>query len=664
MNVGVHTSEPVILHSKFVSSSPKHSSASSHKNGNHPSNGSVSSSSSRASNDQSASSKGQNPRTNPPTMNNFNFSAISAQLPPNTGPPGTVSVTSGSGSSANSNKNLSHVPCKFYKQGICQAGNSCPFSHNLDGTLAADKLPCKYFQKGNCKFGLKCALAHFLPDGTRVNSKSLLYNHHNGNNSNNNNGNNNNNSNNNGNGNNNNNNNNHSHGHSNNHSNGNNNSNNIHNINNSNSINTSSITSNGTSQGSTSINSNINSINGINNFNSINNINNHHDRSNRGSAISTSSYHNNSSNNSSSIFLGNSTGTSNNSAITTPPSSAQPIDINSGSLQSSGSIAGFSPTYHSYTSSISNSNTTNNNNNNNLNNINVASFINAGGISNTGIGSNNFSPFQQSQHYQTPQQSQQPHGYLSHSNSFGNHDAPLMLNGHNQGSSSYSSGYSSNSSISLSGPTVSGTGGNNHPQMFRSYSTSTTSPIGLVNSSPQHSNFYSSNTQFIHSPPSFSNPLNGSNGPVTQGSYGNAKHSFATRLQQTSSTGGQLPSPSYYYHGQDSSAIVDDDDFTNSGTSNNEVFAEDYVPGSLSDVILTPQELQRRDSRSQSGTLFARPNLSSLLVSKGDGEAEQQSSQALPNHNAHNYSNGAFRKDSGSRGVISNSHHEDVFLME
>ncbi|CAN3502415.1 hypothetical protein DICA1_E09802 [Diutina catenulata] len=70
-------------------------------------------------------------------------------------------------------KNLSHVPCKFYKQGICQAGSSCPFSHNLDGSLAADKLPCKYFQKGNCKFGLKCALAHVLPDGTRINQNML-----------------------------------------------------------------------------------------------------------------------------------------------------------------------------------------------------------------------------------------------------------------------------------------------------------------------------------------------------------------------------------------------------------------------------------------------------------------------------------------------------------
>lgn len=94
-------------------------------------------------------------------------------LPPNTGPAGTVE-TNGIGNLSTANKNLSHVPCKFFKQGICQAGKSCPFSHDLDGSTGADKLPCKYFQKGNCKFGLKCALAHFLPDGTRVNNKSLL----------------------------------------------------------------------------------------------------------------------------------------------------------------------------------------------------------------------------------------------------------------------------------------------------------------------------------------------------------------------------------------------------------------------------------------------------------------------------------------------------------
>lgn len=99
--------------------------------------------------------------------------ALEDQLPPNTGPAGTVD-TNGGGILSSTSKNLSHVPCKFFKQGICQAGKSCPFSHDLDSSTGADKLPCKYFQKGNCKFGLKCALAHYLPDGTRVNNKSLL----------------------------------------------------------------------------------------------------------------------------------------------------------------------------------------------------------------------------------------------------------------------------------------------------------------------------------------------------------------------------------------------------------------------------------------------------------------------------------------------------------
>lgn len=67
------------------------------------------------------------------------------------------------------------MPCKFFKQGACQAGNSCPFSH--DTNLSSDLQPCKYFQKGNCKFGNKCALAHILSDGTVVNSRSKNLNH-------------------------------------------------------------------------------------------------------------------------------------------------------------------------------------------------------------------------------------------------------------------------------------------------------------------------------------------------------------------------------------------------------------------------------------------------------------------------------------------------------
>ncbi|KAG9244882.1 spindle poison sensitivity protein-like protein Scp3 [Calycina marina] len=62
-------------------------------------------------------------------------------------------------------QNTSHVPCKFYRQGTCQAGNSCPFSHTLD---SGNDNVCKYFAKGNCKFGPKCANAHILPNGVRV----------------------------------------------------------------------------------------------------------------------------------------------------------------------------------------------------------------------------------------------------------------------------------------------------------------------------------------------------------------------------------------------------------------------------------------------------------------------------------------------------------------
>ncbi|KAL4919118.1 hypothetical protein BDW62DRAFT_49366 [Aspergillus aurantiobrunneus] len=66
--------------------------------------------------------------------------------------------------------NTKHVPCKFFRQGACQAGPACPFLHSNDSTI--EYAPCKYFTKGNCKFGAKCALAHILPDGRRVNRPS------------------------------------------------------------------------------------------------------------------------------------------------------------------------------------------------------------------------------------------------------------------------------------------------------------------------------------------------------------------------------------------------------------------------------------------------------------------------------------------------------------
>lgn len=39
----------------------------------------------------------------------------------------------------------SHVPCKFFRSGQCQAGKACPFSHSTD--VSTVDTPCKYFSK-------------------------------------------------------------------------------------------------------------------------------------------------------------------------------------------------------------------------------------------------------------------------------------------------------------------------------------------------------------------------------------------------------------------------------------------------------------------------------------------------------------------------------------
>ncbi|CCF55553.1 hypothetical protein KAFR_0A01140 [Kazachstania africana CBS 2517] len=60
---------------------------------------------------------------------------------------------------SNIKKHYSHVPCKFYKQGNCQAGTSCPFSHSIDNHQAFRR-PCKYYKLGICKFGEECVNSH------------------------------------------------------------------------------------------------------------------------------------------------------------------------------------------------------------------------------------------------------------------------------------------------------------------------------------------------------------------------------------------------------------------------------------------------------------------------------------------------------------------------
>ncbi|KAH6638532.1 hypothetical protein BKA67DRAFT_528668 [Truncatella angustata] len=90
----------------------------------------------------------------------------SLNIPPSTGAMGPAPAASQRFDGPRSPPNTSHVPCKFFRQGACQAGNACPFSHDLG---SASETVCKYFAKGNCKFGPKCANIHMLADGRRIN---------------------------------------------------------------------------------------------------------------------------------------------------------------------------------------------------------------------------------------------------------------------------------------------------------------------------------------------------------------------------------------------------------------------------------------------------------------------------------------------------------------
>lgn len=68
----------------------------------------------------------------------------------------------------------SHVICKFFRQGVCASGASCPFSHEMavPGTVSGEyrtlhmqelikclcgqtKPICQWYTTGNCKFGHK-----------------------------------------------------------------------------------------------------------------------------------------------------------------------------------------------------------------------------------------------------------------------------------------------------------------------------------------------------------------------------------------------------------------------------------------------------------------------------------------------------------------------------
>ncbi|OIW26287.1 hypothetical protein CONLIGDRAFT_468677 [Coniochaeta ligniaria NRRL 30616] len=108
------------------------------------------------------------PASNLPEVRHMRSGSLNIAPPTNGHPNGMMSPMAGVSrfDGPRSPPNTSHVPCKFFRQGACQAGNACPFSHDLGH---AAETVCKYFAKGNCKFGPKCANIHILPDGRRIN---------------------------------------------------------------------------------------------------------------------------------------------------------------------------------------------------------------------------------------------------------------------------------------------------------------------------------------------------------------------------------------------------------------------------------------------------------------------------------------------------------------
>lgn len=420
------------------------------------------------------------------SLHPFDLLSISDQLPPNTGPAGTVPVN-GSSSSSTSNKNLSHVPCKFYRQGICQAGNSCPFSHNLDGTLAADKLPCKYFQKGNCKFGLKCALAHFLPDGTRVNSKGLL------------------------------------------------------------------SYRRGNDRGERGDRGDRNDRHDRNDRNERG------DRSGYYGGYSSSNTVSASSNNASSAAsavsgssqqFNNRQTSAPNSKVVTPVS--EPIDISANPiLRSRHSSTGSSGAPGAIGSSTHSASTS------------AQSKYQRSGPSSFHHSNNNYIA-------------------LGANASFSNYTGNDLLFGNSPFNAT-------SNPFSTTGPKLTGS------SMFRSLSSN--SPPNFLMNSPisgefnrQSSDEYSDVHSAFHSPQTqFSTPYS----------------KFSRYLAGVSS------SPQHNFHkAANESAVIDDDSEENFDDDDN-AFFEDFVPASLGNLILTPQERQRRDLRSQSGTLLVRPTIGS-----------------------------------------------------
>lgn len=56
--------------------------------------------------------------------------------------------------------------CKFYMEGLCQKGDTCPFSHAVKPRRTAEEAKsteiCKFYRLGNCLRGSSCIYSHDL----------------------------------------------------------------------------------------------------------------------------------------------------------------------------------------------------------------------------------------------------------------------------------------------------------------------------------------------------------------------------------------------------------------------------------------------------------------------------------------------------------------------
>ncbi|XP_077983434.1 putative E3 ubiquitin-protein ligase makorin-1 [Glandiceps talaboti] len=62
------------------------------------------------------------------------------------------------------------VLCRYFMNGVCRAGDGCPYSHDPSAKPA---MTCKYYLRGQCFYGDRCRFDHIRPNPTKTPQTSL-----------------------------------------------------------------------------------------------------------------------------------------------------------------------------------------------------------------------------------------------------------------------------------------------------------------------------------------------------------------------------------------------------------------------------------------------------------------------------------------------------------